>query len=253
MMYLYEKHNYLNKDIEYLINNEITEYDIKSAGFNLIKKYNLLDNKRIEHLESLSKKRRQITIGLYQRDNLEFRNALNEKFVEIRKIFFESNDLKDDEILSIKKDAIVTLRKCFYTEFDNIEFADKNVYSSYFYINNFEIYINEKDIHLKGISDSKLKLHEDYMLDFLHKLFRMIETSSNKKYIINNIKEFISFYKSKMLHIGYYRELNADSLYKLDMDFLDEHVGLEWTKSLDNIDISYNYLRYIVPIINILL
>ena len=64
---LYEKHNYLNKDIEYLISREIIEYDIKSAGFNLIKQYKLLDDAKILHLESLSKKQRQITIGLYQK------------------------------------------------------------------------------------------------------------------------------------------------------------------------------------------
>ena len=253
MVSLYEKHNYLNKNIEYLVNNEITEYDIRSAGFNIIKKYKLLDDKKISHLESLPKKRRQITIGLYQKDNIEFRDRLNEKFIEIRKLFFEANELDDDDVLSIKKDAIITLKKCFHTEFDNIEFIDKNVYSSYFYINKFEFYINEKNIHLKGISDEKLKLHEDYMLDFLHKIFRLIETSSNKKYIIDNIRQFISFYKNKMLHIGYYRELNADSLYKLNIDFLNDHIGVEHTKSLDNIDISYNYLKYIVPIINILL
>lgn len=252
-MPLYEKHNYLNKDIEYLINQEITEYDIKSAGFNLIKKYKLLDQKKIQHLESLDKKRRQITIGLYQKDNKEFKESLNEKFVEIRKMFFEANDIKDDEVLSIKKDAIVTLKKCFNTTFDNIEFVDKNVYSSYFYINKFEFYVNDKRLDLKGISDEKLKLHEPYMIDFLYKIFRLLEMNTNKKYIIDNLREFISFYKDKRLHIGYYRELNKDSLYKLDKEFLNDYIGVEYTKTLEGIDISYNYLRIIIPIVNILL
>jgi len=34
MSSLFKKHFYLNKNIEYLISNEIIEYDIKSAGFN---------------------------------------------------------------------------------------------------------------------------------------------------------------------------------------------------------------------------
>lgn len=252
-MALYEKHNYLNRNIEYLINNEITEYDMKSAGFNIIKKFKLLDNNKIEHLESLSKKRRQITIGLYQKDDPAFKEELNEKFIEMRKLFFEANELKDDEVLSIKKDAIVTLRKCFNTTFDNVEFVDKNVYTSYFYINKFEFYVNDKTLDLKGIDNEKLELHRAYMLDFLYKIFRLFETNSNKKYIIENLREFISFYKDKMLHIGYYRELNRDSLYKLNREFLNDYIGLENTKTLDGIDISYNYMKYIVPIMNILL
>lgn len=250
---LYEKHNYLNKDIDYLIGKEITEYDIKSAGFNLCKKYKLLDDNKIRHLETLDKKRRQITLGLYQQNNPEFKDILNEKFVEIRKMFFEANNLVDDDILSIKKDAIITLKKCYNTEFDNIVFSDKNVYTSYFYINKFEFYVNDKTLDLKGISDEKLKLHQDYMLDFLHKIFRLLETNPNKKYIIENMKEFISFYKDKRLHIGYYRELNRDSLYKLNKSFMKDYIGLQHTRSLEEIDISYNYIHYILPIINILL
>ena len=125
--------------------------------------------------------------------------------------------------------------------------------SSYFYINKFEFYINEKRLDLKGISDEKLKLHEPYMIDFLYKIFRLFETNSNKKYIIDNLREFISFYKDKRLHIGYYRELNKDSLYKLDKEFLNDYIGVEYTNTLEGIDISYNYLKIIIPIVNILL
>jgi len=250
---LYEKHNYLNKNIEYLINTEITEYDIKSAGFNIIKRYKMLSDDIIERLESMDKKRRQISIGLYQKNDPDFKEELNAKFVEVRKIFFEANELHDDEVLSIKKDAVITLKKCHNTTFDNIEFVDKNNYTSYFYINKYEFYVNDKQLDLKGISDSKLELHKKYMIDFLYKIFRLFETNSNKKYIIDNLREFISFYKDKRLHIGYYRELNNDSLFKIDTLLANEFKGLEHTKSLDRIDISYNYLKYIVPIMNILL
>ena len=37
-----EKTNYLNKDIQYLKNIQISEYDIKSAGFSVIKFQKLL-------------------------------------------------------------------------------------------------------------------------------------------------------------------------------------------------------------------
>ena len=49
-MSLYEKHNYLNKSIRHIINEKLTEYDIKDAGFNIIKRDKLLDYKMIKKL-----------------------------------------------------------------------------------------------------------------------------------------------------------------------------------------------------------
>ena len=42
---LYTKTNYLNKNIDYLLNTDIREYDLKSAGLSLIKYFKLLPEK----------------------------------------------------------------------------------------------------------------------------------------------------------------------------------------------------------------
>ena len=39
---LYKRTMYLNKNIEFIFGKEIIEYDIKSAGFNIIKKFKFL-------------------------------------------------------------------------------------------------------------------------------------------------------------------------------------------------------------------
>lgn len=253
-MALYEKHNYTNKLIEYLISREIIEYDIQSAGFNLVKKYKLLSQYKIDQLESLSKKERQISLGYIQRYDKEFMAKLNEKFVEVRKLFFEANDIKTDDVLSIKKDAIFMLRRCQYTEFDNILFREKNLYTSYYYMNKKEIYVNKDGLDIKGISDDKLELHKDYMLDLLFKLLRMVELSS-KRQLIANLKEVSYFYKNKELDINYYRELNSDSLFRLKMIMpgMHDYIGVQYTDNVDEIEIEYNYMKYIVPIINLIL
>lgn len=251
-MDLYSRHNYLNKNIEYIISQEIIEYDIQSAGFNIIKFYKLLSDDKIEHLESLDKKQRQRTIGLYQKDNENFANQLNNKFVEIRKLFFESNQLDSKDVLSIKKDAIITLRRCSNTSFDNISFIEKNIYTSYFYMNNFEFYLGNDVLDVKGISDTKLALHRDYMLDFLQKIFKMLEISSRKQTIVN-LKEFSEYYKGMKLDPGYYRELNRDSLYRLNKMINGDFFALDEYMELDDINISYNYIKYIVPLINLLI
>ena len=251
-MSLYEKHNYLNKNIEYIISNEIIEYDMKSAGFNIVKKFKLLDDAKIHHLEGLTKDKRQITLGLYQRSNREFAEQLNSKFVEMRKLFFEANDINDDDVISIKKDAIITTKRCYDTIFDNVEFAEKHIYSSYYYISKFELYVGPTSIDLKGISDDKLVYHKDYMLDFLFRFLKLVEVGSRKQ-IITNLIQFANFYKSRELDIGYYRELNADSLFRLNKTFIGDLVGFQDVSSVDNIDISFNYMKFIVPLIRILI
>jgi hypothetical protein len=248
---LYERHNFLNKNIEYLVSNEIIEYDIKSAGFNLIKKYKLLDESKVNYLESLGKKQRQVQIGLYQRNDVELKKNLNDKFIEIRKWFFEQNNIEDDDVLSIKKDAIVTLRRCLVTEFDNIQFIEKNVYTSYYYLNELEFYYNKDVIHVKGISDDLLELHGEYMLDFLHNFFLMNEISKKKK-VIELIKDFSHYYKARKLEIGYYRELSKQSLFRLNESLFKNTLGIKDIGDVQSIDIGYNYIHYIIPLISIL-
>lgn len=248
---LYNKHNYLNKNIDYIISKEIIEYDIKSAGFNIIKRYRLLPEEDINNLELLDKKERQIQIGKFQKKYKGLTDELNSKFIEIRKEFFESNNLSDDDILSIKKDAIITFKRCHNLIYDNIEFVDKHVYSSYYYMNDLEIYI-DKWITIKGLSDDVLEPHKNYMLDILFKILKGNEISSRKKNIKNLVK-FATYYKNKDLEIGYYRELNNDSLYKTNFNLINGSMGLADVDSLEGIDISYNYLHYIIPMIGILI
>lgn len=250
---LYRKHNYLNKNIPYLISNEIIEYDMQEAGFNIMKRFKLLSDDRIKYLEGISKKHRTIQIGLYIRNDRDLGKLLNEKFVEVREWFFEGNDLKDEDVLSIKKDAIITMRRCNNTEFDNIKFIEKNSYTSYYYINKYEFYYNKMhEVHVKGINDELLELHKPYMLDFLYNFFKMNEISSRKK-VIELLKSFIEAYKNKTLNIGYYRELNSQSLFRLKNESLfGDNIGIADVNDIEKIDISYNFNRYLVPLISIL-
>jgi len=250
---LFKKHFYLNKNIDYLISNEIIEYDIKLAGFNIIKKYNLLDSNKIKYLETLDRKQKQVQIGLYMRKDKELFKILNQKFIEVREWFFNNNNIKDDDVLSIKKDAIVVTKRCIVTELDNISFIEKNVYSSYYYLNDNEFYYNKNNIVVKGISDSTLECHKKYMLDFLHTFFKMNEISKRKR-VIEFLKDFIDYYKRRKLCIEYYRELNTQSLFRLkNLKYNKEIIGVIDIAYVDEIDINYNFIHYLVPLISILI
>lgn len=247
---LYERHNFLNKNIPYLVSRDIVEYDIQSAGLNLMKYFHLIDDATITHLESLDKKHRVVEIGLLQRKNKELVKLLNEKFVEIRRMFFDANHIKDDEVLAIKKDAIITLRRCTECQFGNVIFVEKNVYTSYFNMNGCEFYVGEDVLDVKGISDDKLRHHKQYMLDFLYSIFKMMETTSTKR-VAKNIKDFADYYKSRALDIGYYRELNQESMFRTNEIWNDKPLYIEDPGDVNLLNIGYNYIRYVIPLINL--
>lgn len=252
---LYERHNYLNKNINYLISTEIIEYDMVSAGLNICKEYKLLPENEIEELFQLPKNIRVVRLGLLQKERKSLVKDINEGFKKARQMFFEANNLKEDDVLSIKKDAIFVTKRCREREFGNIRFEPKNTYTSYYRLNNMEFYFNNRTgIDVKGIQNDLLELHKEYMLKFLHRFFYMNETSRPRN-IIRLLNEFSYDYKTKQLPIGFYRELNRESTFRTGEQINGHAVGLMHVSKEDfkMVDISYNYFKYLVPLINILM
>ena len=253
MSNLYKRHFYINKDIEEIINEDIIEYDMKSAGLSIIKSHKLLDERTIGLLEILPKDQRSIKIGNLQKGNKELTKQLNDGFEYYRKMFMESNGISDDQIISIKKDAIFTTKRCKYLEFDEVRFDDKNSYTSYYYFpgaSKIELYYNKNKIDVKGIHDDNVKLHKDHMVEFF-KRYAYMNEQSTKSNIIKFIKEFSYLYKTRQIDKGYYREFNVNSRFRLYEQITGQDVTVGYCENIDvnDIDIVYNYFTFIVPII----
>ena len=212
-MYDTSKSTWLNPNIEYLFDNEIIEYDIQDAGFSLIKQYKLLPDTKIRELEILGKGLdRHIAVGRLQGNDKEFSKSLNTKFAEIRKIFISMNGLDDNDIISVKKDAIYTIGRCKKSKFDSIIFREKNIYTSYIRfpnINNIELYYSINGIDIKGMSDSAVNRHRLYLLDFINKYIPYIE--SKNVFVKKYLRNFINEYKFHELEDEFYVEFNAQS------------------------------------------
>lgn len=212
-MYNPSKQVWLNPNIQYLFDNEIIEYDMQDAGFSLIKQFKLLPDEKIAELTKLGKGlTRHITIGKLQGEDPIFSKSLSEKFEFLRKLFITSNNLSDNEILAVKKDAIFAIGTCSKIKFGTIQFIPKNTYSSYIRfpdINNLEIYYNKDQIDVKGISDSVINRHRLFMLDFMRTIIPMIESKDIKAR--RYLNDFIMDYKQHNLDDGYYLEFNNKS------------------------------------------
>lgn len=233
MGYNPSKSTWLNPDIEYLFNNEIIEYDIRDAGFSLIKQFKLLPDDKIRELTSLDKGfERHRAIGMLQRNNSELSKSLSDKFTEIRTIFLGANKLSDNNIISVKKDAIYTIGPCSKLKFGSIVFIAKNNYTSYIRfpnVNNIEIYYSSGTMDVKGIGDVSLNKHRLYMMEFLRHTISMLELKDIR------IKRWITNF------IGDYKSGDLDEFY------------LEFNNLSKDINPIYNYQNIIVPMVQIIL
>jgi hypothetical protein len=246
------KHDSYTRDVDYIVSVKIYEYDMKDAGFNLIKYFELLPKGEIDALEQIPKVYRTIKIGMLQRKDQLFAKRLNKTFAIMRQRFFEENGLMEDDILSVKKDAIFIIgKRCKECSFDNVEFRVKHTYTSFHKFDNIEFYYNRDDLHVKGINDYKLIDHQDYMLTYLKDVFKFAEKESYMK-IVDITKRFALEYKQKALDIGYYRELNSNSLYTFsnEANVLNQYAFESIDDDLfETIDIGFNYINYVLPII----
>ena len=111
-----------------------------------------------------------------------------------------------------------------------------------------------ENIDVKGISDKKIILHKEFMLDFLYYIFDMIENDSLEN-TIDGFNRFYNQYINKDLNLGYYRNFNSESMFTISynspflkgMHYEIEQPCITSKDDFDLINISYNmnFLRII--------
>lgn len=244
---LYQNINYSAK-VDYLISVYIREYDISKANINILLKYKAISLEDYNYYYSLDRDSRQKQIGLLQLSNPIIKDTLKNGIIEAKKYFFEANDIQDYEILAIKNDAIFLINKIAqYTQFDNILFNCKNVYTSFYRLSNKEYYylydpINKiENLDIKGIKKDALFYHKQYFLDFILTIFETAQTSQIDD-VISILKNFYIQYINKSLDIRYYRRFDAESVFELPniSKYTTFKAASLSQKYLDNVDISYN-------------
>lgn len=258
---LYLRDTYLNKNIDLLVNQTIIEYDLKTANVNLCREYNLLPKDRIDKIANMPREDRVTTIGKLMRKDSKFKEGLKAAFVDIRRRFFEANEICDGDILAVRKDAIFCLRVVDETKFGYCTFVPKNRYSSFMRLGQLELYygpneeeFDEYKVDVKGIKDTVVAKHEGFMLDFFKGLFGTLEVGTRISQV-RYVRRFIDRYKQLQLPVGYYREFNQDSIIRLkgETETYDNEVFIPYEDKTSVLDIDYNYSNILLPIVKILL
>lgn len=247
---LWKKDSFINPNIPFLFNEEIIEYDMKEAGYSLSREYKLLDKSTLEFLGKLKKERRNIEMGLLEKKDETYKNEKKKAFQLARSLFFEENQLEISDIVSVKKDAIFTTKRCRNREFGSfIEFRPKNMYTSYMQLKLnklIEFYYSPTHLDVKGFGDN-LSYHTDYMLSVFENFFRRMETERPED-VLSFLSRLITKYKRKELEVGYYRQFNPGSEYVLVNSsdaFLDY-----WEEDKEDLDISYNFYHVLLKLVS---
>lgn len=242
MSELYNHDTWLNPNIIYSFSHMIYEYDMKNAGYNLAKAYQLLPEDTLSSLGRMKKERRTVEIGKLQMKNQVLKESMQEAFKKARRMFFEANMIEDGDVISIKKDAIFLKRPCEHTTFlEYIDFRIKNTYTSYLRLQKrIEVYYQEDDMDIKGLGDAALEYHKDYLVSFLRQFCYFMETDT-KENTIKWFRRFVDKYKQKELPLGYYRRFQQDAYFDILGD--DSKYYEYWEDKVDEVDITFNYFN----------
>lgn len=238
------------------VNSDIIEYDIKHANTSLMRYYDLYPSEKLDAIDKMSKAKREYTVGMLCRDDKSLSKKLSKSFDDIMTTFLETNDLTEDDLLSIKKDAAFVINRKVKTRiFGCVEFAIKNVYCAYIKIPCYEFYIKkDKTTDVKGIGDrDALDLHKSGILEFVNTAVELYSKQDAEE-LSEYLHEFVEAYKKRELPFEYYREFNSQSAYitydemggTVVLDDMDESM-------IDDIDITFNYVNVILPIIRVVL
>lgn len=259
-MILWQKANY-RSDIQFLIDTNIYEYDISKANISVLRDANVLSEEEYQYYYQAPKNIREIAIGKLQGRNPEVTSILKNGITNARRIFQESNNIKDSEILAIRNDSMTIIGRPaeYLNATDRVAFRMSGFYTSFYKINYqdyfymYDVVNQTEDLAIKGLGDKGIELHKYYMLEFLLELFYSAQIEGVKTAIML-LQMFYNNYISRLLDINYYRELNPQSMFKLL--FSDQHKRLTMSNIYADIlvdrdkryiDIGYNeaILRYL--------
>lgn len=255
--------NVTNMGRPFEVNSSIIEWDMKRAGPSLIKEFGLLPKDEIEQLELLPKLDCDIAIGKRQIKDKIFSSRLEQAFTDSMNLFLDSNGIdREIDVISIKKDACFVInKKITHSDFGKyIHFVNKNQYHAYMHIHPLEMYFKRNgEVDIKGLVGDKkkrteiIKLHEDGMINFLFYVVELAEkTNLHPKHMNSFLHDFVNMYKRKELEFDYYREFNIESRFRYRFagaEVMADHID---ESMLQKVDITYNYINIILPVINLL-
>lgn len=253
MTNLYLQQNYLNPSR--YISGRIIEYDLKAANISSLRSGNFISQEDYEYLSNLPKIQREVEIGLRIKRDKSVYDNIQKGIKGAKKLLIESNNISDDNIVRIANDAVYvnSVIDLPYTIFGNyLKFVKKSEANVFVNLGSPILFLGFREdgninVDFKNINQDILYLHEDYMINTIVTTVVLIERSSIYE-AINYITNICNQYVSLQLPLGFYREFNNQSSYRIKniavpFGSTDAQFGIQTLSENDKqyIDINYNY------------
>jgi len=243
-----------NKNNPLITHTSIIEWDMKSANTSIMREFGLAPDKVIDKLETLDKDTRERRVGNMQRKQKDLAKQMEDSFNLIIERFISENGLEEDDVISIKRDAVFVRAKNpkVTTIGHYCVFRPKSAYVAFLLLNGMEFYLKEDGtFDVKGIDNSLLPLHQNGILGFIKDFLE--EFDYDMEGLHRYCKDYVSAYKNRELNLESYREFNGSSAYPVIMSdgsvMSLNHIDDE---TLKNVNIKYNYENIIIPLIQYL-
>ena len=243
----------IKKDSNYVtpsryISGRIVEYDIRSANISVLRNSNYITEKDYIRLKNLPKLEREKEIGLRIKESKEVYDVIADGIKSSRDMFIKQNNINTDNIVRIANDAIYvnTPIDLQYTKFgDYIEFVPKSVSNVFVKLNQIYLFLGFRNdgnisVDVKGISDDMCRLHEPFMISSIVTTLILLERSGVVS-SVNYISELCENYLHYNLPVGYYREFNAFSCYRIKDLFKEYNPFGSGTLGIDKMTEEYKY------------
>lgn len=236
-----------------IVTGNIYEYDIKSAYLSILRvntdtlPLDDEDREFVKHGEEFEKIERLIYVGNMIKKYDWLSDYLNDWLRFLLHEFRRLNLVEDLNVISIKKDAIFTTKKCDVLCISGINFALKNKYNIFikttFNNKRVELYSDYKgdNYAIKGINDKEVVKSKDFF-DTVFKGLVTIMLLSDSSTMIDKLKLF----EKNFLGV----------LYNINVYYIDGYIslidGYKTNRKLDSkelINPNILYLDYIRPLV----
>lgn len=238
------------------ISGRIIEYDLRSANINALKHNNFITDEDYIFLKNLPKQQREIEIGLRIKQNPKIYTEIQKGIKYAKKQLVTNNDIDSESIIRVANDAIYinSSKDLIYTKFgDYLEFVPKSISNIFINLNKTILLLSFDEfgqihVDVKGINETLSNLHENYIMNGIVTTVVLLERSGVAE-ALSYLSELCSHYVRLELPVGWYREFNSFSTYRIKNIFgpynplNNETLGAESVgeEAKYSLDINYNY------------
>ena len=215
---MHDKMLWTNESIQFTFHSHIQEYDMEAASVSVCEHDGLLPQEMINELKLMPKEKRTVKMGKLQRDDKMFSENLLAGIRNMRKKFIETNNLTQDEILSLHSDAcILNTNRRIISNIENVNFRKKNDWNAYIRYKGIEMFykndIKNNYIDYKNIPEELVQMHTMGFDVYLKKVFGYIENYDEN--VLKYISRFQKQYLQNKLPEYYYNPFGRHGQYKL--------------------------------------